>query len=141
VQTAPLTASETEWVGLQLSTAALLVKAYTGDSEDLPRLDQLDATWLAWQDDASSTRPEANIVVNALGIVFGKHLATALGLEWAIVTDDYGTDLAVFGQPNDVTFFPANMISKRLELREPIFSQLHGAAVGSVRELRLRSKK
>ena len=136
MKTASLTASETEWVGQQLTTATLLARAYIGDSEDLPRLDQLDATWLAWQDDVSPTRPDANIVVNALGIAFGKHLATTLGLNWAIVTDDYGTDLAVFGQPNDVTFFPANMISKRLELREPIFTQLHAAAEGSVRELR-----
>lgn len=138
MKTAPLTAVETEWVGQQLLSATLLARAYTGDSEDPPRLDQLDATWLAWQADVSSSRPDANIVVNALGIAFGKHLATALGLDWTIVTDDYGTDLGVFGQPNDVTFFPANMISKRLELKEPIFSQLHAASVGSVRELRSR---
>jgi hypothetical protein len=48
----------------------------------------------------------------------------------------YGTDLAVFGEPGAVTFFPANMIAKRLKEEEPIFTQLHSAAVGSVTQLR-----
>ena len=136
MQTAPLTSGESEWVAAQLATAAALARAYTGDSEDPPSLARLDATWLAWQRDLSASRPDPNAVVNGLGIAFGKHLATALGLEWAIVTDEFGTDLAVFGEPGAVTFFPANMIAKRVKETEPIFTQLHRAAVGGVTELR-----
>jgi hypothetical protein len=69
-------------------------------------------------------------------VLFGKHLAASLDLEWAIVTDEFGTDLALYGEPGAVTFFPANMIAKRLEEPEPIFIQLHRAAVGSVTQLR-----
>jgi hypothetical protein len=123
-------------VAAQLETAVVLARAYTGGSEDPPSLARLDMTWLAWQRDSSASRLDPNALVNTLGIAFGKHLATALTLDWAIVTDDYGTDLAVFGEPGAVTFFPANMIAKRLQEQGPIFSQLHQAAVGSVTRLR-----
>jgi hypothetical protein len=136
VQTSPLTAAESEWIATQLATAAALARAYTGESEDPPSLDRLDATWRAWRHDSSSSRPDSNAVVNSLGIAFGNHLAAALTLDWAIVTDEFGTDLAVFGEPGAVTFFPANMIAKRLDEDGPIFRQLHGAAVGSVVQLR-----
>jgi hypothetical protein len=138
VQVSPLSAAESEWLATQLATAVALARAYSGDSEDLPTLARLDTTWLAWQSDSSASCPEPNVVVSGLGIAFGKHLATALTLEWAIVTDDFGTDLALFGEPGAVTFFPANMIAKRLEERAPIFTQLHRAAVESVKQLRSR---
>jgi hypothetical protein len=136
VQISRLSPAESEWVQAQLATAVALARAYTGGSEDPPSLARLDSTWLAWRHDSSPSRPDPNSIVNGLGIAFGKHLAAALGLDWAIVTDDYGTDLAVFGEPGAVTFFPANMIAKRLEEEGPIFTQLHSAAVGSVTQLR-----
>jgi hypothetical protein len=128
--------AESEWVSAQLAIAVELARAYTGDSEDPPSLSRLDTTWLAWQRDSSRSRPDPNAVVNGLGIAFGKHLAASLDLEWAIVTDEFGTDLALYGEPGAVTFFPANMIAKRLKEKDPIFTQLHRAAVGSVTQLR-----
>ena len=136
MQKAPLTSAESERVASQLAAAVVLARAYTGDSEELPSLARLDTTWLAWQGDRSKSRPDANAVVNSLGIAFGKHVATSLMLDWFIVTDEFGTDLAIFGEPGAVTFFPANMIAKRLKEKSPIFTQLHRAAVESVKQLR-----
>jgi uncharacterized protein DUF3806 len=137
LKTAPLTPAETQWVANQLAIAVAIAESYTGGSEPLPALERLDATWIAWRGDSSANRPDPNTVVNGLGIAFGKHLIDSLGLDWVIATDEYGTDLAVFGEPNAVTFFPANMIAKRLdEPAGPIFTQLHRAATESVRQLR-----
>ena len=136
----PLTPAEAQWVAVQVSVAVGLARAYTGDSEDLPTLARLDKTWLSWQTDTSSTKADANAVVNGLGIAFGRHLANSLGLDWAIVSDEYGTDLALYGDPGAVTFFPANMISKRLGERQPIFTQLHRAATDGVTQLRAKIK-
>lgn len=136
VERSALTPAESDWISAQLSIAAALARAYTGDSEEPPSLDRLDSTWLAWQRDQSPSKPDANSVVNGLGIAFGKHLAAALQLDWSIVTDEYGTDLAVFGEPGAVTFFPASMIAKRLHELDPIFTQLYRAAVGSVHQLK-----
>lgn len=138
METSPLRASEEQWVQAQVEIAVELARAYTGDAEDPPSLERLDATWIAWHQDANPSKIDANTVVNALGICLGSHLIRSLGLHWAIVTDQYGTDLAVYGEENDVTFFPANMVGKRIAENEPIFTRLHRFAMTSVQELRAK---
>jgi Domain of unknown function (DUF3806) len=140
METSPLTPAEDEWVSTQLAIAAELARAYTGETEDPPNLERLDETWMAWQNDTDPEKTGPNTVVNALGVALGAHIIPALGLRWTIVTDAYGTDLAVYGEQNNVTFFPANMVSKRLAENEPIFTRLHRFAVTSVTELRARSQ-
>jgi uncharacterized protein DUF3806 len=139
LKTSPLKAGETQWMENQLAIAVAIAESYTGGSEPLPTLERLDATWIAWRGDSSANRVDPNTVVNGLGIAFGRHLIESLGLDWVIATDEYGTDLAVYGEPNAVTFFPANMIAKRLdEPPGPIFTQLHRAATDGVRQLRAK---
>lgn len=140
MKTAPLTPAETQWVANQVAIAVAIAESYTGGSEPLPSLARLDATWIAWRGDSSANRLDANTVVNGLGIAFGKHLIESFGLDWVIATDEYGTDVAVFGEPHAVTFFPANMIAKRLdEPPGPIFTLLHRAATDSVTQLRAKN--
>ena len=140
MQTSPITAAEEQWIAAQTAIATELVRAYTGDSEYPPSLRRLDATWLAWHADGNPSKTDPNTVVNALGTTLGAHLIPALGLHWAIVTDQYGTDLAVYGEQNNVTFFPVNMVAKRIAEAEPIFTRLHTFAVTSVTELRAKGQ-
>ena len=139
MQTSPPSDADKQWIETQIQIAVELARTYTGDSEDPPSLDRLDATWLAWHADPDPSRIDPNTVANDLGVTFGTHLKAALGLDWAIITDEYGTDLGLFGEPLEVTFFPANMAAKRLQENAPIFSQLQAWAVGRVNELRSRS--
>lgn len=46
-----------------------------------------------------------------------------IGLSWVVATDEYGTELAVYGLPNrgDVLVYPANFVGKRWERREVNF--------------------
>ena len=76
------------------------------------------------RDDAASAETEAiNAVINQVGIAFGQSLVDGLGLNWVIATDEYGTDMAVYGLPNqgDVLVYPANFVAKRWERRETNF--------------------
>lgn len=58
-------------------------------------------------------RPDPNDVVNRFGIGFGEHLRHHTGLAWVIASDEYGTELALHGQPGDVLLHPANLVAKR----------------------------
>src|SRR5690349_21754154 len=97
MERSPLSPSEQSWVATNLEIAAELARAYTGDTEAPPALQRLDATWMGWQEDPDQAKTDANTVVNALGIALGSHLIDALGLGWMVITDQYGTELAVYG--------------------------------------------
>lgn len=106
----PLTPAERTWLqsnlawlaeqGVDVGGAASLGNCY----------DRLWAAWAAQPDDA---RDDPNVLINAVGVGLGEHLRRSLGLAWMTVTDEYGTDLALFGDAGKVTLFPPNAVAKR----------------------------
>ena len=62
-------------------------------------------------------------MVLAIGAAFGTRLVEDLGFRWVVVTDDYGTDLAVLARPGrgDVIIVPADFVAKRYERKEAPF--------------------
>ena len=131
--------SELTWLTQMRETGRLLYEHYLGPSNDLPDLEGLDKTWVAWQLDKSADRVDANTVVNALGLSFGQHLVDRLGFRWAVITDKYGTELGCIAQPGDVTVFPANLTSKRLDNGpHPFFVAVFSQMEAKVKGLRKR---
>jgi len=57
--------------------------------------------------------PENELIV--IGTTYGDILATELGLHWVVVTDDYGTDIALQYRSSEIYLFPRDMIVKRFE--------------------------
>ena len=108
-----LSEAESTWLANQIELAKLLAERYTGDSENLPTLDRLDAVIQGWSA-GDATRVDVNARVNAVGISFGQHLATGANLAWVISSDEHGTDLALHGQPGDILLYPANTVAKRI---------------------------
>jgi hypothetical protein len=123
-----------EWVESNLGVARALVAAYTGrEQEALPNVELLDEVYAAWRAEwlrqPSGERDDPNVYINAIGLAFGQALVDELGLQWAVVTDDYGTEIAVHGQPGDVLVFPPNLVAKRFETGEtgflaPVFNEI-----------------
>jgi Domain of unknown function (DUF3806) len=115
--------AEREWIESNLRVSRSFAKAYGGDDtvEGVPRAAALDlawTTWLqSWDGQPEESRPDPNPIINAVALAFGQHLVDALGLQWAVVTDEYGTELAVHGDPGDILVFPANLVAKRFESR------------------------
>lgn len=110
----PLNAGESEWLQSNLQLASRLVETYTGQSSGLPSLSLLGATLVAWSRAPEDAREDVNVVVNALGLVFGQHLVNALDLRWVVASDDKGTDIAVHGYPGDILAYPTNATAKRV---------------------------
>jgi hypothetical protein len=115
--------AEQKWIAANLRVSRSFANAYAGHqvADGVPPVEILDRAWTAWlgQWDAQpeGSREDPNPIVNAVGIAFGQHLVNALGLEWAVVTDQYGTEMAVHGNPGNIVVFPANLVAKRFESR------------------------
>jgi hypothetical protein len=58
--------------------------------------------------------------LQALGVVFGDALAQRCGLEWVLVSDQYGRDAALQLPGTNVIVFPLTSISKRVERGESV---------------------
>jgi hypothetical protein len=128
------TEAELAWVESNLGVARALAAAYTGGEQealpDVQLLDEIYAAWRAeWLQQASGERDDPNVYINAIGLAFGQALVDELGLHWAVVSDEHGTEIAVHGQPGDILVFPPNLVAKRFETGEtgflaPVFNEI-----------------
>ena len=134
--------AELAWIRSNLDVAKRLTAIHTGEERDaLPDarlLDEVFAAWLReWTATPGEERDDPNAYINAVGLAFGQSLVDALGLEWAVVTDEYGTEIAVRGQPGDLLVFPTNLVAKRFESGETHFlAEIQAGVAVRVRELR-----
>ena len=122
-----LSHAERAWVEDQLAAAA----RSGAHTSDLPSVDRLFGEALAGVRDGS-VRPETgNDVVNQVAALVGEHLCRTAGMQWAIVTDEYGTDLCVRQPGSTLLFFPQSSAAKRWESGEvgwvqPFCAWAHG---------------
>lgn len=105
---------EIEWRDAQIAVARALAERYGQLAPDeLVPVEALEAVVAGWLD-GDDTRLDINTIINSVGITFGCHLAQATGLTWVIATDEFGTDLALHGQPGHILLYPANAVGKRI---------------------------
>ncbi|MBB5788030.1 DUF3806 domain-containing protein [Jiangella mangrovi] len=82
-------------------------------------------------------RPGPNDAINRFGIGFGEHLRLNAGLAWVVASDEYGTELALHGQPGDVELYPANLVAKRWVAGETgVLPGLAAELIGRVAQVR-----
>jgi len=71
--------------------------------------------------DGEYVRRDDTFMLQSLGVVLGDALDRDLRiLQWAVVDDQYGHSRALQYRTTDQVFFPVTMISKRIELGEPV---------------------
>ncbi len=118
-----LNPSEMSWVSENVGAARQAVVASGYPLADGAPVDPpaLDAAWTAWLSRWVAGTEDANPSVNMFGVAFGQYLVDHLGLSWKVVEDEYGTEMAVHGQPGDILVFPPNLVAKRLESRTTDF--------------------
>ena len=133
-----LTEAERAWVAENVARARDLGRKYGGDPEtsSAPSLAALDAIWSVFGAHLRSSGEDPNFLINMIGLAFGQRLVDELGLEWAVVTDEHGTEIAVHGQPNDILVFPTNAMAKRWTSGDENFVvDLYTAMAGDLRRL------
>jgi hypothetical protein len=136
----PLGDGERKWIEAHLRIARSFVAEYAQvQTEMLPTPEALDTAWSAWLPDWE--RHDPNHIINAVGVVIGEHLVAELSLQWVLATDEYGTELAVHGEPNNVLVFPANLDAKRFESRTAgLIAPLLKQMCEGVRKLRAENR-
>lgn len=98
-----------------LDAAQSLAAKYGGAAGDLPPLAALDDIYESWRARAAGEREPVREVLHALGAALGEHLARIPGLEWTVVTDAEGADLAVYGREGEMLVYPFIVVRRRLE--------------------------
>ena len=111
-----LTEAEQLWIKKQIQNATEFVRSQIDeDPGPLPSLDQLDRAYAKWVETNEKDADKVNHVINCVGIAYGQHLVNKTKLYWVIASDEYGTELAVFGflGKGDFLIYPQNFIAKR----------------------------
>jgi hypothetical protein len=110
VEVQPVNDAERGWINEHLD----LLRAVGIGVRDARQLgahfDALLSRWLAVPD---PRRPDPNPDINLIGLGLGAHLAARTGLEWAVVSDGTGTEIALHGQPGNILIYPTNAVAKR----------------------------
>jgi hypothetical protein len=105
--------AELDWIrGNVESVQALISESGTAKTGSLDPA-ALDEVYAAWHGQHNREAEDPNPMINAFGLAFGQYLVDNLNLEWAMVSDDQGTEIAVHGQPGDILVFPPNLVAKR----------------------------
>ncbi len=136
-----LNEDEVAWVKTQLENAAKFVEGFSAaDSAQPLTLAALDRAFAAWSASDPTEVELINAIIDYVGIAFGQVLVDGigLGLRWVIATDEYGSDLAIYGLPNqgDVLIYPKDFVAKRWEKHETNFlEEMYPKIAHDIREL------
>lgn len=120
-----LNTEEQAWLKDQLTAARDFVDRFSPQDANVAiDSEVLDRAFTAWADHVdTSDVPQANRVINCVGVAFGQLLVVEVGVRWVIATDDKGSDLALYGLPGAADFlvYPTNFVAKRWVRREVNF--------------------
>jgi hypothetical protein len=100
------------WLEQARSNGFQVLKRYEGTVEVTPST--LDRAFQKWKQDTSAGRASNEAVAQGLGVLFGDFVVMKQGSRWAIVTDSFGTDLAVVSSRN-TQIYPINAVWKRID--------------------------
>jgi hypothetical protein len=94
------------------------VAAVEGDGVDIDDLESLgagyDVAYRSWADAPEDGRPDHAQIVERYSLAVGEYLNRHTDLDWQIVTDVFGTDLAVAGGfKGDFVIVPHNLVAAR----------------------------
>lgn len=55
---------------------------------------------------------DVNMYSNSLAAAWGKYLEEKMGMEWHVITDEFGTEIGLFHKKNSTTIFPFKSTAK-----------------------------
>jgi hypothetical protein len=99
------------------------VEALAASGVDIDSLDSLgaalDAAFVAWDATPEAQREPHDRIIERFALGIGEHLSRHTNLDWQVVTDAFGTDLAVAdGRRGDFVVVPMNLVAVRWLRRE-----------------------
>lgn len=107
-----LNATDLAWLAQANDVGLKVLASYVRTSEVTPK--NLDTAFANWKGDGTSQRAPAKDVAQGLGVLFGNLVVRRKKAEWAVVTDSYGTEIAVRSAAGG-ELFPVNTVWKRVD--------------------------
>ncbi|WP_431274675.1 DUF3806 domain-containing protein [Variovorax ureilyticus] len=111
----PPNAAEVAWLANASDVGLRVLAFYANTSEVTPR--NLDAAFTSWKSDRSSRRAPDQVVAEGLGTVFGNLVVKHKQADWAVVTDSFGTELAVRSSTGK-ELYPISSVWKRIDPKD-----------------------
>ena len=104
----------------RIATALVELEAVGVDVDDLASIGAgLDAAFVAWESSPEPEREPHDRIVERFALGIGEHLHRHTDLRWQLVTDAFGTDLAVAdGMRGGFVVVPMNLVAVRWLRRE-----------------------
>lgn len=98
----------------RIATGLQALESEGVDLDDLQALGAgFDAALAQWLGTPRRQRDGHEVVVERYAIGIGEHLVRHTDLSWALVTDAFGTDLAVAETRDEFVVVPANLVASR----------------------------
>jgi hypothetical protein len=113
----PLNPAESAWVAENVDAARAALEHAGIDPAGTVSAEALDRLWPRL---LAASPDDPNGPINMVGLALGQLLVDRFGLEWVVLSDRDGTEIAVRG-PSDATVFPTNFVAKRYETGETDF--------------------
>ena len=113
-----LTPAELAWLDRKrLDLQVYILDLLPGVSSTSPTAETLDQLWLAFRATKVADNEAATKFVQALGVGLGDVLVEGYDFDWTILTDEYGTDIAVRTLPGtaNTRVAPVEFVRKRYE--------------------------
>jgi hypothetical protein len=111
----PPNPAEIAWLANANDVGLKVLAFYANTSEVTPK--NLDAAFANWKNDRSSRRAPDQVIAEGLGTVFGNFVVKHKQADWAVVTDSFGTDLAV-RSPTGKELYPISSVWKRTDPKD-----------------------
>lgn len=107
---------EREWIAAH----AEIVTRTGVDLDDMQQIRAFyDQAAARWRRINPPERPDARVLVNAIGTAFGEHLVRAAPLRWMLADDERDTELAVFEPHRRTLVYPTKLVAEHWLAEQP----------------------
>lgn len=111
---ASLSEGENQWIAAHVAYG----RNFGLDPSNVPAISNFFDSSLAGIKSGEQSAEDANAVINIVAVLLGEHICATSNLGWAIVSDEFGTDLCVRSLETSWVFFPQSSVTKRWEASE-----------------------
>ena len=103
------------------SGGASVAKYVPANQRENDLLLDLDLVFEAWLRSSRLEKEAESEIIRMLGAAYGQYCIERLGVRWAVIKDEHGTDLALVRENPTARGFPFSSIQYRIEDKETNF--------------------
>lgn len=117
-----LTPDEAKKLDEDSKRALPLIEKYVPVSKRQPDLlENLDLTFAAWLESNDPAKEKSDDIIKIIGAAYGQYCIEHLGVRWAVIKDEFGTDIALVRENPTTRSFPFSSIQYRVEDKKTNF--------------------